>query len=112
MIHLVQIGNGKARRVALVEEPKLRCLEGMDSICELAQRFIRDGSKMTEQASAMASGELLDYEAIYAGRSEWKLLADRRARRSVAADGLGHGADAPGKREGAAGDAPCRSCQG
>jgi hypothetical protein len=74
MIHLVQIGNGKSRRVALVEEPHLRCLEGMDSIYELAQRFIRDGSKMTEQASAMASGELLDYEAIYSGRSEWKLL--------------------------------------
>jgi hypothetical protein len=75
MIHLVQISDGKERRVALVEEPNLRCLEGMDSIYELAQRFIRDGSKMTEQASAMASGELLDYEAIYAGRSEWKLLA-------------------------------------
>jgi hypothetical protein len=75
MIHLVQIGNGKSRRVALVEEPNLRCLEGMDSIYELAQRFIRDGSKMTEQVSAMASGELLDYEAIYSGRSEWKLLA-------------------------------------
>jgi hypothetical protein len=74
MIHVVQISNGKSRRVALVEEPHLRCLEGMDSIYELAQRFIRDGSKMTEQASAMASGELLDYEAIYAGRSEWKLL--------------------------------------
>jgi hypothetical protein len=75
MIHLVQISDGKERRVALVEEPHLRCLEGMDSIYELAQRFIRDGSKMTEQASAMASGELLDYEAIYSGRSEWKLLA-------------------------------------
>jgi hypothetical protein len=75
MIHLVQIGNGKSRRVALVEEPHLRCLEGMDSIYELAQRLIRDGSKMAEQASALASGEMLDYEAIYAGRSEWKLLA-------------------------------------
>jgi hypothetical protein len=30
---------------------------------------------MSEQASALASGECLDYEAIYAGTSEWKLLA-------------------------------------
>ena len=29
MIHLVQIGNGTARRVALVEEPHLRCLDGV-----------------------------------------------------------------------------------
>ena len=28
MIHLVQIGNGTERRVAMVEEPHLRCLEG------------------------------------------------------------------------------------
>ena len=27
MVHLVQIGNGTSRRVALVEEPGLRCLE-------------------------------------------------------------------------------------
>ena len=42
MIHLVQISNGKSRRVAMVEEPKLRCLEGMESVYELAQRFIRE----------------------------------------------------------------------
>ena len=29
MIHLVQIGNGAERRVAMVEEPQLRCLEGV-----------------------------------------------------------------------------------
>jgi hypothetical protein len=74
MIHLVQISNGAERRVAMVEEPHLRCLEAVASVYELALRYAEFGSKMSEQASALASGELLDYEAIYAGRSEWKLL--------------------------------------
>ena len=75
MIHLVQISNGVERRVAVVEEPHLRCLEGVLSVYELALRYAEFGSKLSEQASALASGELLDYEAIYAGRSEWRLLA-------------------------------------
>ena len=39
MIHLVQIGNGRERRVAMVEEPQLRCLEGVSSVYELALRY-------------------------------------------------------------------------
>jgi hypothetical protein len=74
MIHLVQIGNGSERRVAMVEEPHLRCLEEVFSVYELARRYAHFGSKMSEQASALASGELLDYGAIYGGRSEWRLL--------------------------------------
>ena len=75
MIHLVQIGNGSERRVAMVEEPQLRCLEEVSSVYELALRYAKFGSKISEQASALASGELLDYDAIYAGTSEWRLLA-------------------------------------
>jgi hypothetical protein len=75
MIHLVQIGNGKERRVAVIEEPKLRCLEGVQSVYELAQRYANSGSKLSEQASSLATGDSLDYDAIYAGQSEWRLLA-------------------------------------
>ena len=74
MIHLVQIGNSVKRRVAMVEEPHLRCLEEVRSVYELALRYAKFGSKLSEQASALASGELLNYEAIYAGTSEWRLL--------------------------------------
>lgn len=74
MIHLVQITNGTERRVAKVSEPNLVCLEDVDTVYELALRLARFGSKMSEQATALASGEVLDYEAIYAGRSEWRLL--------------------------------------
>jgi hypothetical protein len=75
MVHLVQIGNGSERRVAIVEEPHLRCLEGVQSVYELAQRYADSGSKLSEQAFALAGGELLDYDAIYGGTSEWRLLA-------------------------------------
>jgi hypothetical protein len=75
MIHLVQISNGVERRVAVVEEPHLRCLEEVRSVYELALRYAEFGSKLSEQATALASGELLDYEPIYSGRSEWRLLA-------------------------------------
>jgi hypothetical protein len=75
MIRLVQISNGTERRVAIVEESHLRCLEEVQSVYELALRYAQSGSKLSEQVSALASGELLDYDAIYAGRSEWRLLA-------------------------------------
>ncbi len=75
MVHLVQITNGTERRVALVEEPHLRCLEGISSVYELARRYADSGSKLSEQAFALASGELLDYSDVYAGTSEWRLLA-------------------------------------
>ncbi|HEY4379474.1 MAG TPA: AraD1 family protein [Acidobacteriaceae bacterium] len=95
MIHLVQISNGTERRVAMVEEPHLRCLEGVRGVYELVQRHVESGSKLSEQASALASGELLDYEAIYAGRSEWRLLApidvpDQPSRVLVSGTGLTH----------------------
>jgi hypothetical protein len=95
MIHLAQISNGRERRVAMVEEPQLRCLEGVSSVYELALRYAQFGSKMSEQASALASGELLDYDAIYGGRSEWRLLAPidvpgQPSRMLVSGTGLTH----------------------
>lgn len=75
MIHLVQISNGASRRVAIVEEPRLRCLVEVQSIYELVLRCLRDARQLSEQALALAVGEVLDYEAIYGGTSEWHLLA-------------------------------------
>jgi hypothetical protein len=75
MVHLVQISNGKSRRVAVVQEPRLRCLENVQSVYELAKHCVASGTKLDEQAIALAQRESLDYEAIYAGHSEWHLLA-------------------------------------
>lgn len=95
MIHLVQIGNGTSRRVAIVDEPHLRCLEGVESIYDLAQACLRSGKGITEHAQALAHGESLDYDAVYGGSSAWHLLAPidvpgSPSRTLVAGTGLTH----------------------
>lgn len=75
MIHLVQIRNGLSRRVALVEEPSLRCLTEVESVYELAQHCLKNGRELSDETIALACGETLAYDAIYAGTSDWRLLA-------------------------------------
>ena len=48
MTRLVQIKKGIVRRVALVEEPHLRVLDGCNSVFELAQSAIKSGTKLSE----------------------------------------------------------------
>jgi hypothetical protein len=95
MIHLVQISNGSERRVAVVEEPQLRCLTEVQSVYELALRALNRGGGLSEQALALANGAVLDYDAIYGGTSEWSLLAPidvpgMPSRLTVAGTGLTH----------------------
>jgi hypothetical protein len=95
MIHLVQITDGLSRRVAIVEEPRLRCLTGVQSVYELAGQCLGLGRRLSEQAIAHANGELLDYDAIYSGASEWYLLAPidlpgASSRLMIAGTGLTH----------------------
>jgi hypothetical protein len=95
MIHLVQISNGSMRRVAVVEEPKLRCLTGVEGVYELAQQCLTSGVQLSERVTALATGEVLDYDAIYSGTSEWRLLTPidvpgSPSRLMVAGTGLTH----------------------
>jgi len=95
MKRLVQIQNGTTRRVALVEEPLLRLLDGASSIYELAQQAIESGTSFLKLIDERASGGMLDYEAIYEGRSPWHLLLpihhpDDPARCLVSGTGLTH----------------------
>lgn len=75
MLHLVQIANGKSRRVAVVEEPNLRCLTEVESVYELANRCLKSGRGIREAVSVLAQGEVLNYDTVYGGESEWRLLA-------------------------------------
>src|SRR3984957_11442534 len=75
MVHLVQIINGSSRRVAVVEEPNVRCLIDVQSVYELVQRCLSRGISLSDQALELANGEVLNYDAIYSGASEWHLLA-------------------------------------
>src|SRR5271165_4307550 len=95
MLHLVQIAHNTSRRGALVDEPHLRCLTGVASIYELAQRSIRDSRPLSELARSLATGESLSYDDVYAGRSSWHLIApidvpDAPSRTLVAGTGLTH----------------------
>ena len=95
MTRLVQISNGSSRRVAMVEEPHLRCLADVESVYELAQRCLQSGRGLGELSKALATGETLDYDAVYAQASEWRLLAPidvpgSSSRLTVAGTGLTH----------------------
>jgi hypothetical protein len=74
MTRLAQIRNGAARAVALVEEPRLRLLEGVESIYQLAREAVASNSSLAALARKKATGALLDYDPIYLGRSAWRLL--------------------------------------
>ncbi|HTF63371.1 MAG TPA: AraD1 family protein [Edaphobacter sp.] len=95
MIHLVQLSNGSSRRVAVVEEPHLRCLTEVQSVYELVQRCLSHGRHLSEQSLALANGDVLDYDAIYAGTSKWHLLVPidvpgMASRLTIAGTGLTH----------------------
>jgi hypothetical protein len=71
---LVQIRNGPDRRVALVEEERLRFLAGIASVYELAQAALAAGRTLTALVAERTAGDGVDYEAVYRGESPWRLL--------------------------------------
>ena len=94
-VSLVQLSNGTLRRVALVEEPHLRCLEGVSSVYELAQQCLQRATPMAAYARALANGESLSYDEIYNSHAPWRLLAPidvpgEPSRMLVAGTGLTH----------------------
>ena len=75
MIRLIQLRHAKhGRHVAVVEERQLAVLDGSDSIYALAQSAIAIKKTLTEIISAARRGETMDYDTIYRGESDWRLL--------------------------------------
>lgn len=62
------------RRVALVKEPVLILLDNVNSIYALALKSIDSSTKILSLISSLTTTETLDYNEVYAGFSEWKLL--------------------------------------
>src|SRR6202167_3685689 len=94
-MRLVQLKAGDVRRVAVVEEPKLRLLRDFDSVYGLAEAAIAHGGKLTSVAADHFTDESLDYDPIYGGSAQWKLLApmdhpQEPARCLVSGTGLTH----------------------
>jgi hypothetical protein len=74
MIRLVQLKYGDARRVALVDEPHLRLIEGFGSIYTLANFAIGRDLKLSEVAQQRATGDALEYDLVYRGHFGSRLL--------------------------------------
>ena len=74
MTRLIQIKKGSVRRVGLVEELHVRPPDGCSSIYELAQIAIDAHKKLSAAPRQRRQSDVLDYEVIYTGRSEWQVL--------------------------------------
>lgn len=74
MTRLIQLRNSDLRRVALVDEPQLRLLADCTSIYELAQSAIERGTTLSGCVRNRATSDCLDYDLVYSGRSDWRIL--------------------------------------
>ena len=95
MTRLIQIRKGDDRAVALVEEPSLRLLRRMSFHLRAGQCGYRSGIKLSDAGRQRVTGDYLDYDAIYSGKSEWRLLPpidhpEEPARCLVSGTGLTH----------------------
>lgn len=103
-MRLVQLRRASVRHVALVEEPKLRLLPDSTSIYALASAAISSGEKLSEVVEKRLSDEVLDYDPIYKGKSEWHILPaidhpEEPARTLVSGTGLTHLGSARGRQK-------------
>ena len=71
---LVQLARGPRRRVARVEGATLRLLGECDSVHALAQSALAGSRSLTRLVGEHTTEEILDYDPIYHGESEWRLL--------------------------------------
>jgi hypothetical protein len=58
----------------MIEEPFLRLLRDYASVYPMALAAAEGGQPLRELATQATSDERLDYDAIYDGRSEWRIL--------------------------------------
>lgn len=74
MNRLVQLTRAGNCAVALVEEPRLQLLSGVTSIFDLGQQALSSNLSLGTLIEEKATGGSLDYEPIYSGKSDWRLL--------------------------------------
>ena len=81
--------------MALVEEPLLRLLDSCSSIYELVHLALDAGMSLIDVIRKRARRESIDYNSIYLGQSDWKLLPaidqpEEPARCLISGTGLTH----------------------
>ncbi|MEO5802158.1 MAG: AraD1 family protein [Verrucomicrobiota bacterium] len=96
MKRLVQLKHPKhGRRVAVVNGDELQIVGTVNSIYELASQAIEQKKSLSQTISSAPLVETLDYDSIYFGKSEWRLLPafdhpDEPSRCLVTGTGLTH----------------------
>jgi hypothetical protein len=95
MTRLVQVRRGDTRAVARCDEPRLHVLDGVVSVFDLAQEAIAARTTLVDLVRKSAVVETLDYDAVYTGRAEWRVLTPidhphEPARCLVSGTGLTH----------------------
>jgi hypothetical protein len=98
-IRLIQISNGSVRKVGLVQEPHIRLIAEHATVYDLARAAIAARTPLTKLAERLLTDERLDYDSLYAGASEWRILPaadhpEEPARCHVTGTGLTHTASA------------------
>lgn len=73
-MRLVQLANGNLRSVALVEEPHLVLLNEVTSMYQLVQRALAQKLELTGLIAALAKGDRISYDEVYAQNSPLTLL--------------------------------------
>jgi hypothetical protein len=59
----------------VVSEPQLRLLQSCSTAYELARLAIQSNEPLRSRIEQLDSGDRLEYDDVYAGRSDWKLLS-------------------------------------
>ncbi|RZA02752.1 MAG: GguC protein [Sphingobacteriaceae bacterium] len=72
--HLVQLKNNATRAVALVSEPELILINNFSSVYDMALAAVDSGISLKSLIEQNLSANKLNYDEIYNGQSEWKLL--------------------------------------
>lgn len=104
MLNLVQLKNGAAGRVAVVDGDRLRVLPGFGSVYELAMAAWSAGQGLETFAGAQSAEFFVDYDEVYLGVAEWRLAAPvhhpaEPARCLITGTGLTHTASAEARQK-------------
>jgi len=94
-MRVIQIRNQESRQLAVIDEDRLRPLAAYPSLYDLAIDAERLGVPIDRLASEALVDTALDYDPIYRGESEWKVLPafdhpTQPARCLVSGTGLTH----------------------
>ncbi|MFL6446887.1 MAG: AraD1 family protein [Bryobacteraceae bacterium] len=74
-MRLVQITRDAGRRIGLVDGSELRLLDARyPSTYALAQKAVEDKNSLDRLVETLTTNEVVNYDEVYQGRSEWRFL--------------------------------------